>query len=466
MQIQVLTGIYTDENSDFRISLPRNMVPVAQSNGILDGYLRPADGIVQLGSGPGIDRGGIEWNGVMYRVMGTKLVRIDQNWIVTEIGDVGGSGKVTLDYSFDHLAVASGGALFLYDGSTLQQVTDSDLGTVVDVVWVDGYWMTTDGEFLIVTELNNPFAVDPLKYGSSEINPDPVKALLKIRNEVRAVNRYTIEAFDNIGGENFPFQRVDGAVLEKGAVGTHACCEFLQTVAFVGGGHNEQPAIWAGNNSVAEKLSTREIDKLLLAYSEEELASIVVESRVGGGMQLLYVHLPDRTLVFDSAASRESKTPIWFELGSGIVGESQYRGRHLTWVYGKTIVGDPQSSAFGYLSDSVSSHWGQVVGWNFGTQILYNEGRGAIFHELELVGLTGRCAPGVNSTIWTQYTTDGVTWSQEKAISAGIQGDRSKRLVWFRQGLMRNWRAQRFRGTSDAHVSITRLEARIEPLSV
>jgi hypothetical protein len=30
---------------------------------------------------------------------------------------------------------------------------------------------------------------------------------------------------------------------------------------------------------------------------------------------------------------------------------------------------------------------------------------------------------------------------------------------------MRNWRIQRFRGDSDAHVSYVRLEAQIEPLA-
>ena len=107
-----------------------------------------------------------------------------------------------------------------------------------------------------------------------------------------------------------------------------------------------------------------------------------------------------------------------------------------------------------------------MVGWDFGTEILYNEGRGAIFHEMELVSLTGRQALGSNPTIWTQYTTDGVTWSQEKQISLGTTGDRAKRLCWFRQGSMRNWRAQRFRGTSDAHMSVTRLELKLEPLAV
>ena len=151
MQIPVLNGIYTDEAPDFRTSYPRNLVPVPKEQGISKGYLRPADGIVQFGTGPGVDRGGIEWNGICYRVMGVYLVRINADGSVDTIGTVEGSDQVSFDYSFDYLSVASNNKLWLYDGTTLAQVTDADLGTVIDQVLVDGYFMTTDGEFLILT---------------------------------------------------------------------------------------------------------------------------------------------------------------------------------------------------------------------------------------------------------------------------------------------------------------------------
>jgi hypothetical protein len=124
MQVPILNGIFTDSSPNFRTSYPVNLVPVPKSTGISEGYLRPADGIVKTGDGPGANRGGLNWNGVLYRVMGTKLVSVAQNGTVTVIGDVGSGGRVTMTYSFDYLAVASGGRLYLYDGATLAHVTD------------------------------------------------------------------------------------------------------------------------------------------------------------------------------------------------------------------------------------------------------------------------------------------------------------------------------------------------------
>jgi hypothetical protein len=465
MQIPILNGVFTDSDGDFRSSYPVNMVPVPKRQGISNGYLRPAEGIDSVSTGPGTARGSINWNGLLYAVMGTKLVSVASSGSVTEIGDVGGTGDVSMTYSFDRLAVASGNKLFLYDGTTLTEVTDADLGTVLDVIWIDGYFMTTDGTSLVVTELTDPTAVDPLKYGSSEVNPDSIKGLEKLDNEVYAINRYTIEVFDNVGGTGFPFARIESAMTEAGAVGTHAFAIYGEVLAFLGGKKNEPCSIWTTLNGQLSKIATREIETLLQEYTEAQLATARLEVKHDKLNAHLQIHLPDKCLVYDAIASQAVEEPVWHVLSSGANGEGQYRGSYLRWVHDAWFVFDPQSSAFGKLTSSHAHHWGAVVGWSFGTDILYNKGNGAIFHDLELVCLTGRVANGKDPTITTQYTLDGMSWSVPRAIKVGKVGDRMKRLVWFNQGNMQHWRSQRFAGTSDAFISPTRLEATIEALA-
>jgi hypothetical protein len=465
MQIPILSGAYSDGNADFRVSYPLNLTPVAQAQGISTGYLRPADGILANGTGPGLDRGGVEWNSVLYRVMGTSLVSISAAGAVTVLGTIPGTDRCILVYSFDYLAIAGDGKLFLYNGTTLTQVTDPDLGTVVDVVWVDGYFMTTDGEFLVITELNNPFAVDPLKYGSSEIDPDPVVGLIKLRNEIYAINRHTIEVFQNVGTTGFPFERIQGAQITRGSVGVNANCAFLDQIAFIGGGMGEGIAVWLGVNGNSVKISTREIDIVLSDYTEAQLALAFMETRTDRDYRQLLIHLSDKTLVYDGAASAVLQQPVWYCYSSSLDGVGRYRSSRLVYAYGRWNTGDTQTTAIGYLVDDVSTHWGQTVGWSFQTQIIYNESRGVVVHDLELVALTGRVALGADPQISTSYSQDGVTYSQQKFIKAGKIGDRSKRLVWMQQGSFRNWRLQRFSGTSDAFLSFARLEARLEPLA-
>lgn len=463
MQVQILSGIYTDSNSDFRTAYPRNLIPVPKGQGISGGYLRPSDGIVEFTQTSGLDRGGIEWDGVCYRVCGTELISVSSDGIITSHGFIAGSNRVSMSYSFDYLSIVGGGNFYLFDGSTLTQVTDPDLGTVIDHVWIDGYFFLTDGENLIVTELTNPFSIDPLKYGSSEVNPDNVKATLKIRNEAYAVNRYSIESFDNVGGTGFPFERIDGAQIERGAIGTDACCVFNDAIAFVGGKENEPVSVWLGINGSAQKISTREIETELQLYSDSQLEKIVLESRVDKSHSWLYMHLPGSTWVYDLNATQELQIPVWFELSSG-VGKNKYSAVNFVWCYNKWIVGDPNQSRLGTITNSRSDHWGSLIDWEFSTPIIYNEGRGAQIHELELVSLTGRAALGKSPTIGTSYSTDGIVWSNPRYRTSGKIGQRNKRIVWLGQGSLENWRVQKFFGTSDSFMSFARLEARLEPL--
>ena len=233
----------------------------------------------------------------------------------------------------------------------------------------------------------------------------------------------------------------------------------------MGGARDESPAIWLGANSSTQKISTREIDTLLQEYTEQELAASVMESRTDKSHQWLYLHLPDKTLVYDASSSAAAQQPVWFVLDSSVAGGDAYRARHFVWAFNAWQVGDPTSGAIGTINQASSLQYGQVIGWEFSTAIVYNASMGAIFHQLELVTLPGRVAFGADPVVWTSYSIDGETWGQEKTCDAGVQGDRTKRITWLRQGFMRNWRIQKFRGTSDAHISVARLEVQLEALN-
>ena len=467
MQIPIFDGIYADVSPDFRTSYPINMVPVPKATGISAGYLRPSEGIVESVTGPGISRGAVFWQDKIYAIMGTQFVSIDSNNTVTQVpgtGIIPGINRVRFTYGFDALAFQANENLYVFRNDILTLVTDTDVEKALDTVWIDGYFMYTDGEFLVVTELNDPTMVNPLKYGSSEADPDPIVALQVLRNEVYAINEHTIEVFSNRGGEGFPFQRNAGAKIPKGCVGTHANCVFMEQIAFIGGGYNEAPSIYLGLNGRTRKIASREIDQILKDYTQAELKTAFLQEKVDLGHQHLIIQLPRHTLVFDGAASEQTGSLIWFHLSSEIIGEGKWKADSLIWAFDKWSTFHTENAKIGYLDPDISTQWGEKVGWRFGTLVMYNDANGVLFHELELIGLTGSTTYGLEPVIWTQYSEDGVTWSNEKAIDAGDFGERQKRLVWFRQGKMTKRRMQRFRGTSDAHITVAALEARIEAL--
>lgn len=462
-QISILKGIYTDESANYRTSLPVNMFPVVTENGISNGYLRSAPGIDNLATGPGEDRGAFNWRNFCYRVMGSRLVRLS-GATVTDIGDVSSGGTVRFDNSLDRLAIASGGGLYYYDGATLSQVTDPDLGTVLDVVWIDGYFMTTDGQFLVVTELNDPFAVNPLKYGASDASPDNIVALMKIRNEVYAVNETTTENFQNVGGSGFPFRRNPGGLIPKGAVGTHAVAYFLDTFAFVGNGIDEAPSVWLAQNGTAGNLSTPEVDREIQAVAWDERYLIEVEAIQEQGEQRLLVHLPTKTLVYHHQATLAAETPVWTILAGGVFMDESYPGRHFAYVENRWTCGNVDGR-IGYLWERIRRQFGEIPGFQFDTVFLFNEGKGAKIKRVNLPGLPGRSASVANPTMFLSWTQNGQTWSQEREISYGSPGQRDKRMEWRPKIRMRQFLSLRVRGAAAPVVSFARMDLELEPLN-
>lgn len=462
--IPVMKGMKASEQADLNVSLPVNYEPVYQQTGLSAGYLRASPGItLAVATGLGADRGGIEWLGVHYRVVGSKLIRAS-GATFTVLGDVGNNGlPVSLDYSFDLLAIASNQNLFYWNGSTLGQVTDPDLGIVLDVMYLDGRFITTDGNSIVLTELSDPYAVDPLKYGSAEVSPDPIVSLNHIRGEMNALGSGTIENFRNVGGAGFPYQRNPGALISKGAVGAHASSYFLETYGFVGGAPNTKPSVWLAGGGQAVNISTQEVDDALAALTDAELALVQMEAREDKAEQRLMVHLPTMTMVYMRQSSISAGEPVWHILQAGTGNDLPYPLRHLTLVDGKWY-GGTSDGKIGYLDESIETLFGDERGWRFDTLFIYNQSVGGIIHSLELVGLTGRAPFGTVPMIFASYTIDGETWSNEKSIESGRFGQRAKRCQLRPNWKFWNYIGLRFRGAGNGRQAWASLQAEVEGL--
>jgi hypothetical protein len=437
---------------------PLNLEPVVSETGISKGQLRPTAGAVTYATGPGIDRGAVCWNGVHLRVMGTKLVRVNQDATVDTLGDVGGSGAVSLDYGFDRLGIRSGTSLYYWNGSTLIQVTDPDLGPATDMIWIRGFFMTTDGTSVIVTELSDPTSIMPLKYGSAESDPDPVTGLLKNRQTDEAVifGRYTIQTIQDVGGNGFPFAAVPGSTLPLGCVGPAAKAYMGPGFAFVGSGRNESLGVHLAQGQTTTKISTRALDDALAA--EEDPSLIEVEVRSYRDEQRLLVHLSTVTWIYVAKASEAAGEPLWYRARSGI--GRPYRLRHAVLVGQKWYVGDTETASVAELREDVDTHFGEAAEWRFEPGVIYNGAKPLILHSVELAGLPGRgTAPG---SLFLSWTRDGEVYSSERPLTI-YPGERRKRIWWRPHIRFQTYLGLRIRGIG-GQPGFSALEAALQPL--
>lgn len=484
MQIPITNGVYTDIGAEFRTSYPRNLVPVVKKTGISQLFLRSAEGLTRFDqSAPallGIDRGGINWQGTCYRVIGPNFVSVGATGAITVLGQVPDDQKpVAMAYGFPNqgIGIVSAGALFFWTieipsggtplpAPTLQKCTDPNVGSPIDLLWMGGYFVLCDGTYSYVTQLANQFTINSQLYGSDSNSADPLNGHLKFRNELYLCNRYTVAVFDNTGGTGYPFTENTGATIQKGVIGPHAKCITSQGFAFVGSATDEAPSVFLSVGlGVASKIATREVETIMGTYSEQQLYGCTLEYRAEKEQQFIYLHLPDYTFAYDVAGSQAAQEPLWFLLDSSADGSGAWRAWHPVYCYGKFLFGDKVDQRIGYLDPTTAQQYGANARWQIDTIFSFNDARGIVVNSLELIGTYGRAALGENATMSMQYTDDGLVWSLPRFISMGKQGERNKRAQWRPKHFFRNFRGYRFAGYNASPISFATLEGTAEALA-
>jgi hypothetical protein len=227
MPVPIICGDKVSKFSDYEDGIPVNMIAVSREIEGSAGYLFSHDGLTQIRTGQGVDRGAHynERMRRMFRVSGEKLIEITAGGVVV-IGDIPGVDLVTITYSFQSLLIVASGKAWRYDGVILSQLTDVDLGYPIDVTQIDGYYFFTDGEYLYHTDIDDETNINPLKFATSELSPDPTRAVGRTQDDLVVVfNRYTTEYFINQGTEQFAFARLNQKCVHFGRAkgGAHKC---------------------------------------------------------------------------------------------------------------------------------------------------------------------------------------------------------------------------------------------------
>lgn len=457
LPIQLLKGDKVAANTDYKDALPVNVSGVAKPVLGAQGYMLQQPGLTQYATGSGIDRGAV-WNerlNLLFRVSGTDLITVAADGTIAVLGTIPGTGTASMPYSFNTQAVVADGRYFLYDPTNgFREVTDPDLGSPIDCVWVDGYYFFTDGEFVYHTDLNDEEQIDALKYATSEFSPDPSLGVgLTTDNKVVVFNRYTTEYFVNQAIANFAFQRLSSRSVKVGVIGPQAKCEVSGNWFVVGGEKGSDVSIFQIGVGSAGELASREVIKLINQYDESELYATVLEERIENQIKYLIVHLPNETLLFNfQIAEMAGVDQAWSILKTDVAGDATWRGkfgvfdpRRSQWVYG-----DKLSSNIGYLDNSSALHYGEIAECILYTPFVFLEDLS--IDELEIESIPGFTSTS-DATVFVSMTYNGVTWGLEYTMQYGLPGAYNQRFIAYRFGYVRNWFAFKFRWASRSRMA-------------
>lgn len=472
-QLPIPLGFYTSQSLPFSAQRCINWTPtVAQGPALNQTALMQRPGITEFGDTTnGICRGGQDLAGVPFFVNGTTLNSIDSLGVSTDHGTITGTVRVSMANNGTLLViVVPGGDAFVWDGTTLTQITDPDFQTSDSVVFYRGFFVftTSDGKQIFVSNLNQPLVFDALDFGSAEGDPDRIVTQILDHDELSVLGERTTEVFRLIGGAGFPLQIIQGAYTEKGAHSKYGVVKFDNTYLFLGGGVNEKTSVWRQSSSAsAVKLSTDAIDNEIQKFTKEEIANAfaMTYSQRGQIFALFSFNsdrIPGKTFVYNGTASVLAQAPVWFELQTGVT-DAQWRVNAIVKAYGKLLLGDDVDGRIGTLDNDTYTDYGSVMFRQATTSPFTQNGIAIFAGEFEAtfqsgVGLT--LGQGSDPIVRMDFTDDGArTWSSEFKRSIGKIGRYEQRAIWRRQGRFPVSRSIRLTITDPVLANLLKLSA-------
>ena len=401
-------------------------------------------------SGADSNRGGHLMGGKAYFVNGTSLYRLNADNTLTTLGTISGTGRVWMTDNGTQLCIlVPGGSGYIFtEPSTLTAISDTDFtanGNPVAVCFIDGYFVfTTDTNKFIISDLNNGLAYNALDFGSAESSPDGALVPTVFKNQLFIVGEITTEAFSNIGGPDFPFQR-SGLFLDEGTVSPFSVVPASETFMFIGGGKNETPAVYALAGNATQKVSTSAIDELLQDLTAPELAQVYGFSYAQSGHYFVGFTLPATTIVYDTSTGLWHERRSYDTVDSEIV-EVPYRASCFVSTGGKIYAGDSIDGRIGLVSPDVYSEYGNRIKRVVSTQPFQNNFQPYFVPYLELTiesGVGNSTEPDPQMML-DRSLDGGKTFAYSRARPMGKMGEWNRRAVWRRLGRVSRFDIYRF----------------------
>lgn len=282
-----------------------------------------------------------------------------------------------------------------------------------------------------ISGLYDSTALNALQFATKQARPDPLMRILVANREVLLFGTQSIEPWTDVGSFPFPFQRVTGAIIDRGTAAALSPAEWSNTVYWLGDDLVVYSAL--GYNPV--RISTNAIEEAIRKLATAVDAVGMTYSQGGHSFYVLTFPTGNRTFVYDIS------TGIWHERVSGTqLTYAAWNVNCLVAANGLTYAGS-NAGKFGILDLDTFAEYGQPIRRYAWTQPLYNDGKRATTPVLELecelgVGLSS--GQGSAPVVMVRTSDDGgATWSNERQAQLGMMGNRNDRARVFRMGIFR-----------------------------
>jgi len=368
-----------------------------------------------------------------FAVTKTKFYEIFSDGRHKELGDVDIKGRAVMEDNGNQVVVVDGNKGFYYDISSdeVKQITAEGFYPASTVTYQDGYFIFDrrgTGQFFISELLDVAF--DPLDFATAEGQPDPLIAVLSDHREVFMFGQDTIEVWYNSGAADFPFERNQGAFIEKGCAAPYSVAKQNNTVYFLG----SDLMVYQMTGYTPVRISNHAVEKTLKGVGVSDSFAYTYQDE---GHLFYVLTIPERDLTW----CYDISTGAWH------VRQSYQFGRHQSnnaiFFDSKTLVGDFQSGRIYEMANNFYTDDGEPVVREFVLPTVNNGREFLTVDSLELDMTSGvgiNLGQGQDPQARLEFSKDGgKTWSKTKFARIGRMGEYLTRVKWNRLGVARQF---------------------------
>jgi hypothetical protein len=448
-----------------------NLYPeVIPEGGKEPAYLQRCPGLrqyMEVGTGP--IRGLYPLGDNLYVASGSEFYKVDSNLNVTKLGDIDGSGPVSMADNGTQIFVACNPTSYIYNTSTnvFAQITDPDFPGAVTVGYLDGYFVFNEpnSQRVWVTALLNGLSVDPLDFASAEGSPDGLVSLIVDHREAWLFGTNSVEVWYNSGDPDFPLTRIQGAYNEIGCIAPYSVAKLDNSVFWLGADARGQGVVYRAQGYQGVRVSTHAVEFAIQGYANMSDALAYTYQQDGHAFYVLIFPSAETTWVYDAA------TGAWHERAGFDKGKfKRHRSNCHARFKGQPVVGDFQNGKLYqfdlryFRDDQREQRWMRrwralPTGANNLTRSIHHQlqldcqtGVGGLYDDpaymaqqepglvlqqdmgrIEIEGLPANSVP--LPQVMLRWSDDGGhTWSHERWESLGPIGATQTRVIWRRLG--------------------------------
>jgi hypothetical protein len=381
-------------------------------------------------------------DGYLYVLINSVLYRVDMDGVVTACTGavIPGIGNAMMAANRTQLCLLANGTSFYVDSgapTTVVEVTDADYLTASSLDYMDGYgiWTRADSDQWFLSSLNDFSDIDALDFATAESAPDGLVRVLVDHRIAWLFGETTVEPWVNTGASPFPFERVPGALMERGCAATMSPAKLAEGGVF-----------FLGNDRVVYRIRGYQAVRISTPFIDEAIREGTVSDARGlaysmGGHEFYAITFPTlgRSFVYDITQG------IWHERQSDT--ELPYAAWNVTTTvdaWGKVWAGTTDGK-FGELDLDTYTEAGSPIRRLIRSAPFFADGRRAFLDSVEVemevgVGLT--TGQGSDPQIMMRFSRDGgATWSNERFKPIGLMGNRNQKIRFnklgvFEQGML------------------------------